>query len=173
MYCTDIAQLLPKLEKTEYQTEYWRLLIYTRNWLLKCVLLHSGYQFAFVPLGPLAALKEKYEVWSTCWRKFVILNTIGWFALTWRWGTFCWDNSLGLPSIRVFFACETIETEFTITLKRTGQYERNWSPCRFHQQSADGQREDTFSTSTHSTLFDNAAHQIFKQRWKLLYILFL
>ena len=61
MYCTDISQLLHKLGVQQYQPEDWRLFIDSSKRSLKCVLLHNGNRFAFVPLAHSNSLKEKYK----------------------------------------------------------------------------------------------------------------
>ena len=61
VYCTDIAQLLHKLQVPQYQPEDWRLFIDSSKRSLQCILLPNGNQFSSVPLGHSTTLKEKYE----------------------------------------------------------------------------------------------------------------
>ena len=64
--------------------------------------------------------------WSVCWRKLVMISISGLFVLTWRWWTFCWDNSLVSPSTHVFSACRIVGTVLSITRRRTGLCGKNW-----------------------------------------------
>ena len=61
VYCADIGQLPLKLGVPQYETNNWRLFIYSNKQSLKCILLHNGNQFASVPIAHSTTLKEKYE----------------------------------------------------------------------------------------------------------------
>ena len=61
MYCADIAQLLLKFGVQQYESKDWRLFLDSNKRSLKCVLLHDGNQFAFVPIAHSTTLKQKYE----------------------------------------------------------------------------------------------------------------
>ena len=70
--------------------------------------------------------KRSMKQWSMCWKKLVMISISGLFMLTWRWWTFCWDNSLASPSTHVFCACGIVGTVLSITRRRTGLCGRNW-----------------------------------------------
>ena len=55
-----------------------------------------------------------------------MINISGLFVLTWRWWTFCWDNSLASPSTHVFCAYGIVGTVLSITRRNTGLCGRNW-----------------------------------------------
>ena len=55
-----------------------------------------------------------------------MISISGLFVLTWRWCTFCWDNSLASPSTHVFCVCGIVGTVLSITWRRTGLCGRNW-----------------------------------------------
>ena len=61
LYYMDMAQLLHKLGVPQYQPEDWRQFIDSIKRSLKCLLLHNGNRFAYVPLAHSTTLKEKYE----------------------------------------------------------------------------------------------------------------
>ena len=118
VYCADIASFCssstnPKIRDCSL----------TAAWSLKCVLLHNGNQFAYVPVAHSTILKEKYEAVKSGLKKMVIISISGLFVLTWWWGTLCWDNSLVSSSTHVFCACGTV---LSIIRRRTGLCGRNW-----------------------------------------------
>lgn len=84
------------------------------------VYIHNGNQFASVPSLTRLHWRRSMKRWSMCWRKLVMISISGLFVLTWRWWTFCWDNSLASPSTHVFCACGIVGTVLSITRRRTG-----------------------------------------------------
>ena len=70
--------------------------------------------------------RRSMKRWSMCWRKLFMISISGLFVLTWRWWTFCWDNSLASPSSHVFCAYGIVGTVLSITGRRTGLCGKNW-----------------------------------------------
>ena len=70
--------------------------------------------------------RRSMKRWRMCWRKLVMISISSLFVLTWRWWTFCLDNSLASPSTHVFCACGIVGTVLSITRKRTGLCRKNW-----------------------------------------------
>ena len=105
------------------------------------------------------------EIWSG---EAVMISISGLFMLTWRWWTFCWDNSLASPSTHVFCACGIVRSLPSITRRRTGVCGRNWCLAKKgrHQRPSGGQRENTLPTAAHQ-----AVHQGTGQGWWLLHLL--
>ena len=58
VYCTDVNCLLKRLGIQTYIPEEGKLLVDSSRRSLKCVLLHSGNQYASVPLAHLTTMKE-------------------------------------------------------------------------------------------------------------------
>jgi len=57
----NVEGLLKNLGVFEYNPNDWRLFIVSCKRSLKCVLLHNGNAFGFIPLGHSTTLKEKYS----------------------------------------------------------------------------------------------------------------
>ena len=70
--------------------------------------------------------RRSMKLGSMYWRKLVMISISGLFVLTWRWWTFCWDNSLVSPSTYVFCASRIVGTVLSITRRRNGLCGRNW-----------------------------------------------
>ena len=121
VYCADFAQLLLNLGVPQYELKDWRLFIDSSKLSLKCVLLHNG-NTSLTRLH----WRRRMKRWSICWRKLVMISISGLFVLTWRWWTFCWDNSLVSPSTHVFCARGIVGTVLSITRRSTGFCGKNW-----------------------------------------------
>jgi len=61
VYCNNIIGLLLKMKTPNYRPGDWRLFIDSSKRSLKCVLLHSGNRFAFIPIAHSTNLKEEYD----------------------------------------------------------------------------------------------------------------
>ena len=70
------------------------------------MLLHSGNQYASVPLAHLTTLNEQHEAIKYILEKYSYDKH--------KWSTSCLVNSLGLPNTHVFYASGIVGTELTI-----------------------------------------------------------
>ena len=61
VYCTDVEELLFAMGLSAYRSNDWRLFIVNSKRSFKCVLLHNGNQYGFIPIGHFVTLKENYE----------------------------------------------------------------------------------------------------------------
>ena len=61
VYCNNIKGLLLAMGLPHYYPDEWRLFIDRSKRSLKCVLLHNGNKFAYVPIGHSVILKEHYS----------------------------------------------------------------------------------------------------------------
>ena len=77
VFCNNVEGVLKKLGVTQYDPNDWRLFINSCKRSLKCVLLHNGNDFGFIPLGHSTTLKAKYSD-----IKFV-LEKIGYYKHNW------------------------------------------------------------------------------------------
>ena len=60
VYCNNVQGLLSEMGLLEYNPDEWRLFIDSSKGSLKCVLLHNGNKFAYVPMGHSVIVKEHY-----------------------------------------------------------------------------------------------------------------
>ena len=60
VYCNNILGLLAKMGLPDYNLDEWRLFIDSSKRSLKCVLLHKGNNFAYVPNGHSVVVKKQY-----------------------------------------------------------------------------------------------------------------
>ena len=60
VYCNDIQGLFSEMGLPEYNLDEWRLFIESSKRSLKCVLLHNGNKFAFVPIEHSEIVKKLY-----------------------------------------------------------------------------------------------------------------
>ena len=63
---------------------------------------------------------------AQAWIATVRTQKCGLFVLTWRWWTFCWENSLASPSTHIFCTCWIVGTMLSITQRRAVLCGRNW-----------------------------------------------
>ena len=61
VYCTDVEGLLLAMGLSAYRSNDWRIFIDSSKRSFKCVLLHKGNQYGFIPIGHSVTLKENYE----------------------------------------------------------------------------------------------------------------
>ena len=60
VYCNNIQGLLSEMGLPEFNPDEWKLFIDSSKRSLKCVLLHNGNKFAYVPIGHSVIVKEHY-----------------------------------------------------------------------------------------------------------------
>ena len=77
VFCTNIPSLLAEMGLSKYNSDEWRLFIDSFKRNLKCVLLHKGNKFAFVPIGHSVVVKENYL------NVKMVLNKLGYSEHNW------------------------------------------------------------------------------------------